>query len=188
MARPRSEEAREKMVVAATSVVLDAGVAGFTIDEVARRSGVAKTTIYRHFPDTSELLVTAVDRTVVYPDAPDTGSMRGDIIELLRRVLPSFADIRARSVHFELFAAMSRDSELEQVNRRVIARGPSPLTVIFERWKAKGEIGADIDLMTAFEIIDGPFVFRSIVYPEALNDVDFEALADRIVPQLRAVD
>lgn len=186
MARPRSEEAREKMLAAATEVVLDMGIAGFSIDEISRRSGVAKTTIYRHFPDSSELLVTAVDRTVTYPEAPDTGSLRGDIVELLRRIHPSFADIPARSVHFELFAAMSRDPELEATNRQVIARGPSPLTEVYRRWLAAGAIDPSIDLMTAFEIIDGPFVFRSIIYPEALVDVDFEALADRIVRQLRS--
>lgn len=186
MARPRSQEAREKMLAAATATVLETGVAGFTIDEVARRSGVAKTTIYRHFPDPTELLVTAVDRTVTYPDAPDTGSLRGDIVELLRRIHPSFADVQARSVHFELFAAMSRDPQLEAMNRRVVARGPSPLAVVYQRWLAAGDIDPQLNLMTAFEIIDGPFVFRSIIFPEALIDVDFEALADRIVPQLMA--
>lgn len=185
MARPRSTAARDKMIEAATSVVLDAGVPGFTVDEVARRSGVAKTTIYRHFPDPTELLVTAVDRTVVYPATPDTGSLRGDIIELLRRILPAFADRNARAVHFELFAAMSRDPKLAEMNRSVVARGPSPLTEIYRRWLERGEISPHIDLPTAFEIIDGPFVFRSIINPTALDDPDLEELADRIIPQLQ---
>ena len=57
MGRPLSDEARERMLRAALEVVLEIGVPGFTIDEVARRSGVAKTTIYRHFDSRNDLLV-----------------------------------------------------------------------------------------------------------------------------------
>jgi len=50
MARPRSEEARRKVLGAASDLMAARGVASLTIDEVAARSGVAKTTIYRHWP------------------------------------------------------------------------------------------------------------------------------------------
>ena len=173
------------MIAAATELVLDGGVHGFTIDEVARRSGVAKTTIYRHFPDTSELLCLAVDRTVVYPDAPDTGSMRDDLIEFLRRIRPNFADRDANAAHFELFAAMRRDPDLAKMNRGVVGEGKSPLTELYHWWRANGEIRDDLDLLTVFEIVDGPFAFRAIVAPESLEHVDYDALADRILLQLQ---
>ena len=51
MARPRSEEARRKALAAATDLIVERGVANLSIEEVAARSGVAKTTIYRHWPE-----------------------------------------------------------------------------------------------------------------------------------------
>ena len=89
MARSLSEAARAKMLGAAADLVLDAGVDGFSVDEVARRSGVAKTTIYRHFPSAKELLVAALDQFMTAPPTPDTGSLRTDLLEYLASVRPA---------------------------------------------------------------------------------------------------
>ena len=60
MARPRSEEARRKALEAATELIVERGVANLTMEEVANRSGVAKTTIYRHWPERSALVLDTV--------------------------------------------------------------------------------------------------------------------------------
>lgn len=184
MGRPRSETARAKAIEAATEVVLEVGIRGFTIDEVARRSGVAKTTIYRHFPDRDELMIRAVDATVVYPQAPDMGSLRADLIEFLKLVHPNFANAQANAAHQELFAAMARDPQLREANERVSGDRDSPLHALMQRWLERGEIRSDLTILDMFEIVDGPFVVRALLGPHALVDVDFEALADRIMLQL----
>lgn len=79
---------------------------------MARRSGVAKTTIYRHFPGPKELLVAALDRIMTPPPMPDTGSLRGDLVECLASVGPTFADTALRTVFFEVYAAAARDPHL----------------------------------------------------------------------------
>jgi len=61
MARPRSEEARRKVLGAASDLMAARGVASLTIDEVAARSGVAKTTIYRHWQERTSLIIDAVE-------------------------------------------------------------------------------------------------------------------------------
>jgi AcrR family transcriptional regulator len=184
MGRPRSTAARKKTIEAATEVVLELGIRGFSIDEVSRRSGVAKSTIYRHFPDRNELLIHAVDATVVYPDPPDTGTLRGDLIEFLQRAHPNFADPRANAAHQELFAAMARDPELRAANERVSGDRRSPLRELRRRWIDRGEIRPDLTVLDVFEIVDGPFVVRSMLDPSALVDVDYDKLVDRIMLQL----
>ena len=49
MARPRSEEAQKKVLDTAVELVAEVGISGFTVDAVSKRSGVAKTTIYRRW-------------------------------------------------------------------------------------------------------------------------------------------
>lgn len=184
MGRPRSETARTKAIEAATEVVLDVGIRGFSIDEVTRRSGVAKTTIYRHFPDRDELLIHAVDATVFYPEVPDTGTLRDDLVEFLKLVHPNFANRRSNAAHLELFAAMARDPALRAVNQRVSGDRRSPLHELRARWIDRGDIRADLTMLDMFEIVDGPFIARSIIDPDALVDVDYEVLVDRIMLQL----
>ena len=118
MARSLSEAARTKMLRAAADLVLDRGVDRFSVDEVARRSGVAKTTIYRHFPSAKELLVAALDRVMEAPPTPDTGSLRQDLLEYLASVRPTFADVALRNLFFEIYSASARDPELRDSNTR----------------------------------------------------------------------
>src|SRR5436190_2605757 len=79
MARPRSEEARRKALAAATDLIVERGVANLTIEEVAHRSGVAKTTIYRHWPERASLVLDTVRACFAAVPTPDTGTLRGDL-------------------------------------------------------------------------------------------------------------
>ena len=186
MARPYSKVARAKMLGAATELVLATGVRGFNIDEVARRSGVAKTTIYRHFPNPNELLVAALDGATEVPPTPNTGSLRGDLLEFLASVLPIFANPTVRALSFEIFAAAIRDPELRHLYASMMRGRQIPTKTIFDRGLARGEISPDLDYSSAFEIIEGPFIIRSLVQPETLDDIDLESLVDRILVLLKA--
>src|SRR3954470_11548461 len=79
MARPRSEAARRKALAAATDLIVEKGVANLTIEEVATRSGVAKTTIYRHWPERTGLILDTVSACFAEVETPDTGTLRGDL-------------------------------------------------------------------------------------------------------------
>lgn len=186
MARTLSEEARAKMVRSAADVVLDAGVARFSIDEVARRSGVAKTTIYRHFPGAKQLLVAALDEVMAPPPVPDTGSLRGDLLAYLGSVRPMFADDTLRILFFEIYVAAARDAELRELRRALLAGRTGPTMAIFENARARGELAPDVDYPTLLDIVQGPLVVRSLARPETLGEVDLEALADRMLAVLLA--
>lgn len=184
MPRPRSEVARSKMLDAARDLLLGCGVNAFSIDEVARRSGVAKTTIYRHFPNRIDLLAAALDGSMPVPPVPDTGSLRDDLLEFLASVLPIFVDPRPRAMLLDILAGSARDPELLEVQRSVLGSRAGATLTIFKRAQERGEISPDLDYETALEIMEGPFIIRSLFRPEALIDVDLEAMVDRMLPQL----
>ncbi|MDX2380683.1 MAG: TetR/AcrR family transcriptional regulator [Acidimicrobiia bacterium] len=185
MGRPLSDEARERMLRAALEVVVEIGVPGFTIDEVARRSGVAKTTIYRHFDSRNDLLVAALDGSMSVPATPDTGSLRDDLVEFLTSVRPIFADPIVRALFLDLLAASARDPELAAMQQGMMAQRSGPTRVIYERAKRRGDISPDIGYVEAFDIMEGPFILGSLFRPRSLEHVDIEALVDKMLPQLQ---
>ena len=186
MARPRSEAARQKMLDAVTELALAHGVRAVTIDEVARLSGVAKTTIYRHFPSKNELIITALDGITPVPEAPDTGRFRDDLVQLLGNVMPIFCDRNLRALYLDILATATFDQELAELQHSMMQGRGQALASIVERAKQRGELPADLHLDVAFELIEGPLIVRSMTDPASLEDLDLESLVDRIIARLHA--
>ncbi|MEM7094914.1 MAG: TetR/AcrR family transcriptional regulator [Actinomycetota bacterium] len=181
MARPLSETARSKMLDAAASLALDVGVRSFTVDEVARRSGVAKTTIYRHFTGKNELIIAALDGLTPVPEIPDTGNFHDDLVIFLGNIRPIFRDDRLRALFFDVFAAATFDEELAQAQQAMMASRAVALTSIVARGIGRGELPPDLEEETIFELIEGPFIVRSFGNPASLDTLDLEELAATII-------
>ncbi|MBA3302400.1 MAG: TetR/AcrR family transcriptional regulator C-terminal ligand-binding domain-containing protein [Acidimicrobiia bacterium] len=94
--------------------------------------------IYRHFPDAKALLVVALDEAMHAPTAPDTGSLRGDLLDYLESVRPHFADRRLRTLFFELFIAADRDPELRRLSDELLRARAAPTSAIFDNARARG--------------------------------------------------
>ena len=169
------------MLEHAAALALEMGVSGFTIDELARRSGVAKTTIYRHFPTKNELLIAAFDGQIPSPEIPDTGSFREDLIQFLGVVLPYFTNPSFRMLSLDLLAVTARDPELGEL-LQVMAEGRSePLKTMIERGQRRGEVTTDLDYLTMLDLIEGPLFMRSVMWPDQLEDYDLAAHVDRVI-------
>ena len=140
MARPRSEEAREKMLRATAEIVFSDGVNAVTFDEVARRSGVAKTTIYRHFESKNEMLIYALDGATPFPELPDTGTLRQDLIDFYGSLQPIFRNEELRAAALDIMTAAARDPELSKLHQRVVHDRTGAMGTIFERAVARGEL------------------------------------------------
>ena len=78
---------QQKVRDTALALLIAEGVPGFTIDEICRRSGIAKTTIYRHWPSVHDLLVDTVASQIEHLPTPDTGSLRSDLGVLFGQVM-----------------------------------------------------------------------------------------------------
>ena len=108
--------ARSKKSVLATTYKLltKAGLSGVSVDEVVRQSGVAKTTIYRHWPSREALLMDACTQLSSKPQPPDTGTVKGDL-----EMLASFVAARLHqpwsTVLPSIIDAAERDKGLAKV-------------------------------------------------------------------------
>ena len=84
--RRRGAELEQAILRAAVEELAEAGYAGLTMDRVARRAGTNKNAIYRRWPNRAALGLAAYRRLVVADqELPDTGELRGDVLELLGR-------------------------------------------------------------------------------------------------------
>src|SRR3954466_10650251 len=79
----RGDGARQRMLTAALQVLDEHGLAGFTMEAVARRAGASKATLYRRWPTANALLVAAMDAPFRPFPAPDTGRVETDVAQLL---------------------------------------------------------------------------------------------------------
>src|SRR5689334_16497704 len=82
--RPRSQEADRAILTATVELLAERGLAAMSIEEVAARAGVGKTTIYRRWPSKGLLALDAfVDSFREEQPLPDTGTLRGDLLSAL---------------------------------------------------------------------------------------------------------
>src|SRR3984885_2965997 len=78
----RVQRSKDSILATTYKLLSEEGIGGVSIDEVSRRSGVSKTTIYRHWPSRSALLMHACSKIGTRPEIPDTGALKGDLVVL----------------------------------------------------------------------------------------------------------
>ncbi len=158
-------------VLAQTYELLSAGgIGGVSIDEVSRRSGVSKTTIYRHWPSRAALLVEACSTIGSAPPVPDTGSFGGDLVALTEALAEQLRSARWAAVLPSIVDAAEREPELAGIHAELHARLMAPFGVVTERARARGELAADdrgpADVTAA---VAGPLFYRRWFSREPLD-------------------
>jgi AcrR family transcriptional regulator len=178
MARPRSEEARRRVVAATVDALLLLGVDGATVEEIAARSGVAKSTIYRHFGAREHLLAEAVRSCIVEQPTPDTGSLAEDLTALFTRYDDSEETKRLNELFPMLLDAARRDPAIKDAMDAVILERQRPMRTVLKLAQGRGEIDPELDLDVAVAMLVGPFTYRRMVQDAEITD-EFVA---RVVP------
>ena len=187
MARPRSEAARQKALDAAQAVLGESGVEGFTVEEVAKRSGVAKTTIYRHFPSGNQLMIAALDCMVQTFPTPNTGSLRGDLEAFMRHVLPIVSDPAIIQAMLGVIAAAASDPEIAEIHEAMMAERTGPIVTIIDLAKGRGELPAGLDNGLILDFIEGPFFMRKIIRREPVDEATLQHMVALIAAGLASL-
>ena len=184
MARPLSAEAREAASVAAREVLGDAGIDGFSVEEVARRSGVAKSTIYRHWANRSELMVDAMKSVMRKLPTPNTGSLRDDLVACMSDLCDLADHAGMRVLFLDLLKARASDPELAAVLDRMEEEHDRPLRTVLELARARGELVAGLDLDLALDVVQGPTLSRLLVRDRAMGSEEIEVMAELLASAL----
>lgn len=172
----------KKAVLAATYALLsEGGLGGVSVDEVAKRSGVAKTTIYRHWPSRSALVLDACAKMASRLEPPETGSLRGDLEFLAAYVAGRLPTALWASVLPSIIDAAERDPQLAAVQARIHSEMRNVFRLVIERAQQRGEISRSVDSAEIIAAILGPLFYRRWFSREPLNEQFVKGVVARAI-------
>jgi AcrR family transcriptional regulator len=189
--RPRSERARTAILDAAAELLLAHGLGAVSMDEVAERAGVSKATIYRWWPSKETLALDALYREwdVVRPFPRDTGSLRGDLLALLR---PWIRRVRERPYGRVVAALITEARTDPQFAELYPARFVEPrreqARTLFRRAIERGEIPADAKVEVALDLVYGPIYHRLLQGHAPITDRFVQAVVDSALAGIAEVE
>jgi AcrR family transcriptional regulator len=175
---------REDAILQATLELLaESGYDQLTIDAVAARARCSKATIYRRWPGKAALVTTAVRRHAGQPaaTAPDTGSLRSDLLAALDAMRSSLSGQDAALV-LGLLIAMHRDPELAAaVREQVLDVKREVFGAVIARAIGRREVPATTDGALLAEISSAVLFSRRLVTGEPLDDAFTTHLVDAVL-------
>jgi AcrR family transcriptional regulator len=175
----RGRRTAQAILAATREILAESGVPGLTVEGVAARAGVAKTTIYRRWRSKDELalavLIDMVEQVVAVPDKGDT---RAELIAFLNGAVRILRDTLMGRVMQGLVSELAANPELaEAFHRRVVALRIAEFGRLVERGVERGDLRPDVDHELLHELLFGPVYYRLFLSGEPLD----RDLAERIV-------
>jgi AcrR family transcriptional regulator len=178
--------AREEELLTTTLEVLrETGYDRLTIDEVAARAHASKATVYRRWPSKIDLVVAAFThgvRQVAVP--PDTGTLRGDLLQLGARISQQTAEFGATLSG--LLPEIRRSPKLRAVfEDQFFHERRALIHHVLQSAVDRGEIHPDVISDEIWDLLPGYLVFRALVPGRPLTDDTVRTLIDDVlIPSL----
>ncbi|TDE22119.1 TetR/AcrR family transcriptional regulator [Actinomadura sp. 6K520] len=176
--RPGGRTARVRDAVrrATLAELAERGYEGLTVESVAARSGVHRTTVYRRWRNADGLVADALDLAAGEPwPVPDTGTLDGDLRAIARLVLTGFADPAQGPVARAFVLAAAQSAAAARALNAFFARRHEQSAVVVERAAERGEVPAGTDAAEVVRVAVAPLYYRLFVTGEPAD----EAAADR---------
>jgi AcrR family transcriptional regulator len=165
----RVEKSKKAVLTATYELLTRSGLSGVSVDEVSRRSGVAKTTIYRHWPSRESLLVDACSQLSSRPAVPETGNIRSDL-----ETLAAGAAVRLRqpwaTVMPSIIDAAERDEDLAKLQAQIHSQMRGAFVAVIERAQKRGELPESQNALELVATVLGPILYRRFFSREPLNE------------------
>ena len=160
---PRITRTRAVLLEATLTVLSRSGFAGASIDAISKESGVARSTIYRHWPERSDLLIDSVAHALGDPSLSMVDDLRDDLVEVGTHLAELLASEPVGSVVAALILESRRDPALDEIRQRFVAQRAGLAVSAIAEAIARGELPDDTDPMDFATEIAGPIFFRALV-------------------------
>lgn len=140
---PRTERTRTAVLDATAALLCEEGFERITIDSIAARSDVARSTIYRNWPDRQSLLIQGFEALCAFPDVPDSGSLRQDLDALADHLSHGLTQEAWGRVLPSLIGAAQHDPDLEIAAQRFKKGRREAAVAVVRRAVDRGDVDPD---------------------------------------------
>jgi AcrR family transcriptional regulator len=181
----RLDPQREQAILHVTlDVLAETGYDALRLDAVAARAKASKATLYRRWSGKAELVVAAIksyEQTDRLVGETDTGSLRGDLLAILRAITDTMTGPTGQ-ILTGVMIAMQRDSELaEAVRTSILQDRQHIIQRMLDRAIDRGELPADTDVGIFEEIAPAVLFTRIFILGKPPDETDLTRLADNIL-------
>ena len=181
--RPRSSQTERAILQATRELLVEAGVQRLTVEKVAARAGVAKTTIYRRWRDKDELaLAVVLDMVEQVVQLPELGDTRAELLAFVNAAVEVLGSTLMGRVMQGLVSDLATDPELASAFReRVVSVRDAEVERLVERGIARGTLRADTDPTTVHDLLIGTVYYRLLLTGQPLDSAFARRTVDAVL-------
>jgi AcrR family transcriptional regulator len=180
---PRVERSREVVLRSTLELLAEVGYGDLSIEGVAARSGVAKSTIYRHWPGKLALVTDAFHAMKVDREPPGPGPVRDRVVELLTELATGLVEPEWRAACLPaLLEASAHCPEVAQVCSDLAELAVGRLAAVLDDAVAGGELPAATDTKLLADALTGPIILRGLFHRPRVTPAEVPALVDQLLP------
>lgn len=184
---PRITETQRLVKEATLELIAEVGFEGATVERIAERSGVSRTTIYRHWPDPSVLFLEAFDPTTSDHQPPvRTGDFVVDINGYIDHVVERLNDDRFVAALAAQVDKARRDPQYREAHLQYAVTRNAHGISIFEAGVADGTLRADLDPAHETDLILSFLVYQRLMKYRRLNAALVSVLRDGVLTRCLA--
>lgn len=167
----RAARVRADVLGATSELLMEVGYDAMTVEDVATRAGVHKTTVYRRWPNKPDLVADAVaEQSREAVPIPDSGTIAGDLTILARNVVANIGSAGGSRRSRSIVAAAAASEELTATVHQLFAERLRLTAAVVERAIERGELPPGTDPNLVVETVVGPLWLRLLLTGEPLTD------------------
>ena len=163
--RPRGAPVVEAVLAETLKELAEAGLEGLSVERVARRASVNKTSVYRRWPTREALVAAALEGILgsVAAKVPDTGTLRGDLLGLLAPVAGFLTERTGRAVLRAALAQSSGSSVASLAARKLQQQATTPVGALVARARSRGEWRDGVSGEQLVFVLVGALIHRAML-------------------------
>lgn len=164
--RPRSKKSHQAILQATLELLAEVGYGSMSIEAIAARAGVGKTTIYRRYRHKAELVADAIESIREEVLIPDTGSLKDDLNALIENAAAITFNPLGRQTVAMIISSASTNPEFSDIYQtNYLQPRREAFSAVIERAKHREEVHPDLDPGLAFDLMSGIMLHAMLFQP-----------------------
>jgi AcrR family transcriptional regulator len=166
---PRSVRSRAVVLQATIDLMYERGMQAVSVDAIVDRSGVAKTTVYRHWPTREALIYAAWESLVAAAEEPQSGKAKNTVMAVALAFGRGLSSPPMERLIPDLLASASRDEKMRDVYHDILRARGTPLADAVATAVANGVLPTGTDVEMVVSLILGPIVYSQVIRRNAVD-------------------